>query len=322
MSESLAGTSASAFTMGAADPRAVEAAVERLRAAYSPLPDKPEETPEAAVAALWHRAAGSAWSADRARQVPLPSLDAAGSARFESLLERRIAGEPLAYLTGRQQFLGLELLADPAALIPRRETELLARQAIAMLHALPEEPEGPLVIDVCTGGGNVALAIAAHVPRARVLCADLSPEAAALARRNAELCGFGARVDVRVGDLLQPFDGGEFAGRVAIVTCNPPYIPTRSLERLPGEIAGHEPRLAFDGGPLGLSIVHRLVQDAPRYLRPGGAVMFEVGRGQGALLLGRIGRGGRFVEVAGVPDTANEVRVIVARVGHPAAPVT
>src|SRR5690606_16183300 len=128
----------------------------------------------------------------------------------DALLERRIAGVPLAHLTGRQQFLGLDLLAGPQALIPRAETELLGRAAIE----LARESGAALAIDVCTGCGNLALALAHHIDGLRVHGADLSAEAIALARRNAAALALDGRVGFRDGDLLSPFDTPDFHGRV------------------------------------------------------------------------------------------------------------
>ena len=156
-----------------------------LDARLKTLPDKPEETARATLAALWHLAAGTALSVQAAQERVLPMLDSAGESRLQQFIARRLSGEPLAYITGRQRFLGHEMLADRAALIPRQETELLAGTAIAAGRALlPLRPK-PLVMDVCTGSGNVALALAVALPSATVCAADLSAEAVDLARRNA-----------------------------------------------------------------------------------------------------------------------------------------
>ena len=247
----------------------------RLAGALERLPDKPEETVEATLAALWLAACGRPCSAAAAADTPLPVLDADATWRLGALVERRLDGAPLAHLTGRQRFMGLEMLAGPEALVPRVETELLARTALAHLPS-----SGALVADVCTGSGNVAIAIAHHAPRARVWAADLSEEAVALARRNAASLGLAERVSFRVGDLLAPFDDGELRGRIDLVTCNPPYISSAKVDAMPRETSGHEPRLAFDGGPLGIRILRRVAMEAPRFLAPGGLLALEVGLGQ------------------------------------------
>ena len=288
-------------------------ALARLEAGLSRLPDKPEETVEATLAALWHAAAGVRLSAVAAAAPPLPALDDEARARFDELLARRLSGAPLAHITGRQRFMGLELEAAGEALIPRRETEILGRAAVERLHALARETPAPLVVDVCTGSGNLALALAHHEPSARVWGADLSESAVALARRNAASLGLDARVQFRAGDLLAPFDSGEFVGRVDLLVCNPPYISTAKVETMAPEIAQHEPRLAFDGGPLGIRILTRLVQEAPRFVRAGGWLAFEVGAGQGRGVRRRLEGHGAWEDVAGFADDAGEVRVLAAK---------
>lgn len=284
----------------------------RVEAGVRALPDKPDETADATVAALWLAAAGRPLSAEAAIGADLPALDADGAARLDELLRRRLAGSPLAHLTGRSRFMGLEMLAGPAALIPRRETELVGRAALERLRALCDERSSATLVDVCTGSGNLALALAHHEPRARVFAADLSGEAVELARRNASLLGLGDRVEVRTGDLLEPFDAS-FDARVDLVTCNPPYISSAKVDAMPREISGHEPRLAFDGGPLGIRILDRLIRDAQRLLRPGGWLAFEVGLGQGRGLRRRLEQRGTYTDLREVADGAGEVRALVAR---------
>jgi release factor glutamine methyltransferase len=284
---------------------------ERLTAGWSPLPDKPEETPESTLRALWYTAAGEARSAEAARLGDLPPLDTAALATLDALIDRRLGGVPLAHLTGRQRFMDLEMLAAAGALVPRKETELLGEAAIELAH---EADRGEAtVVDVCTGCGNIALAVARHVPDARVFGADLSEEAIALARRNAAWLGLEQRVDFRAGDLLAPFDDAEFVGRVDLLTCNPPYISSAKVGQMAAETAAHEPRLAFDGGPLGVTILMRLLQEAPRFLRAGGWLAFEVGLGQGPALVRRLKAAGAWSEVREKADDKGAVRVILAR---------
>jgi release factor glutamine methyltransferase len=287
---------------------------DRLAAGSSPLPDKPEETPESTLRALWYTAAGQARSAQAALLGDLPPLDAAALVALDALIDQRLGGVPLAHLTGRQHFLDLEMLAAPAALVPRKETELLGRAAIDLACEIGQQSaEGATVVDVCTGCGNIALAVARHVPDARVFGADLSEEAVALARRNAAWLGLEQRVDFRAGDLLAPFDDAEFTGRVDLLTCNPPYISSAKVGQMAAETAAHEPRLAFDGGPLGVTILMRLLQEAPRFLREGGWLAFEVGLGQGPALVRRLKAAGSWSEVREIADDKGAARVVLAR---------
>lgn len=295
------------------EPGLREACLARLQAELQTLPDKPEETPESTLAALWHAAALRPVSAELAVTLALPRLDAAGTQRLQALLDARLAGTPLAHLTRRQRFMGLEMLAGPQALIPRRETELLARRAFALLARRERGAGAPLVLDVCTGSGNVAAALAALVPSARVLAADLSEDAIALAHDNLVQLGLAERVALRVGDLLAPFDEEPFIGRIDVLTCNPPYISAPRRSAMANEIAAHEPSLAFDGGPLGVSILMRLIREAPRFLKSGGWLVFEVGAGQGTPMRKRLLASGDWSEVDCDADEHGEIRVLSAR---------
>ncbi len=292
-----------------------------LASGLKTLADKPEETVGTTLAALWHAAAGRPLSVQRARCEALPALDADGAARLRALLSRRMQGAPLAHLTGRQQFMGVELLASAEALIPREETALLGRAALELLReAMPGDRDAK-VIDVCTGSGNLALALAWHEPRARVWGADLSAEAVALARRNAAQLALGDRVEFRCGDLLAPFESPEFFGRVDLLVCNPPYISSGKVDGMPDEIIGHEPRLAFDGGALGIRILQRLITHAPLFLRAGGWLAFEVGLGQGRGIRQRLEKQGGYIDIREVRDQNGEVRALAGRARPPLADV-
>jgi release factor glutamine methyltransferase len=296
----------------AAGAKAYVLRVDELARGLSTLADKPEETPDTTLRALWHLACGNCLSAEAAAETRLPTLDSGAEKRLAELIRQRIAGVPLAHLTGRQRFMGIELLAGKEALIPRHETELLGRGALDLLRRIAGEQVRPLVIDVCTGSGNLALALARHVNSARVFAADLSADAVALARRNAQWLGLGDRVEVREGDLLAPFEQAEFFGNVDLLTCNPPYISSKKVDGMPGEIVGFEPRLAFDGGPLGVKILQRLVREAPRYLKTGGWLAFEVGFGQGRAVMQRLKHTGAYSRVESVSDASGEIRAILA----------
>jgi release factor glutamine methyltransferase len=254
-----------------------------------------------------------ALSVEAATAAPLPVLDAFGETRLIELTEARIAGVPLAHLTERQRFMQLDLLAGRQALIPRRETELLAHAALGVLRRSSPGREMRIVIDVCTGSGNLALALAHHEASALVFASDLSDDAIGLARRNIDHLGLADRVEVRTGDLLAPFDEPRFHASVDLLVCNPPYISSPKIAALPGEIGDHEPRLAFDGGPLGVRILQRLIRESPRFLKPGGWLAFEVGLGQGPAVLKRLRSQGDFDLIESVTDADGEIRVALAR---------
>jgi release factor glutamine methyltransferase len=305
---------------------------ERLATGLNLLPDKPEESPESTLRALWHTAAGNPRSAAAALDDELPELPANSPSlqALEHFVARRLAGEPLAHITGRQRFMGLEMLSGPQALIPRAETEQLARASIDLLQQ-PGMQQRARVIDVCTGCGNLAFAIAHHVADAEVFGTDLSADAIAFAERNGIHLGLQARVELRTGDLLASFETPGFLGHVDLIVSNPPYIASAKVghadlivcappyirsskaEQMAGEIAHHEPRLAFDGGPFGVTILMRLIEDAPRFLRADGWLAFEVGLGQGPALVKRLQRDDAFREVRALADENGAIRVILAQ---------
>ncbi|OBZ95146.1 methyltransferase [Pararhizobium polonicum] len=205
------------------------------------------------------------------------------------------------------RFMGVDLELAAGVLVPREETELLGRTAVGLIEG---RIDNPLVIDMCCGSGNLALAIATHIPSARLWACDLTDETVALALRNAERCGFSSRVRVMQGDLFSGLAGENLEGQVDLIVCNPPYISTQRLESDSAHLLDNEPREAFDGGPYGISIHQRLVRDALAYLKPGGWLAFEFGEGQhrqAAALLARA-RGyepARFAQdAAGLPRVA------------------
>ena len=277
------------------------------------LEDKPEETPVSTLRALWFKAAGDPKSTQAAQSGDLPALSAAQQATLKELVDKRLSGVPLAHITGRQQFMGVELLAGPEALVPRKETELVGNAALQVLLEMESKIGPTLVIDVCTGAGNLAIAFASNAKQSKVFAADLSDDAVGLAKKNSEFAGVQDRVQLRAGDLLNPFDEAPFLGSVDLLTCNPPYISSAKVENMHEEIANYEPRLAFDGGPFGIKILQRLIKDAPRFLKPGGWLAFEVGLGQGPAWVQRLTKTGKFVDIRSVEDAAGEVRAIVGQ---------
>lgn len=273
------------------------------------LPDKPEETAASALRALWYTAAGEPRSAEAAT-LPLPALEGAAEAKLLTLIRERLAGVPLAHLTRRQHFMGLEFITGPAALVPRKETELLASVAHSKLG---EAGAAPLAIDVCTGSGNIAVSLAHLHPRATVYASDLSEDAVALARLNAELNRVQDRVIFSAGDLFANLPRETLAGKADVVVCNPPYISSAKVVGMAAEISQFEPRLAFDGGAFGLTIVTRLMREAPEFMKPGGWLCFEIGKGQGKFLANSLSKVGCYDSIDPATDTSGEIRVLAAR---------
>jgi release factor glutamine methyltransferase len=280
---------------------------------WSPLPDKPEETPHCLLSALWHSASGVRLSAELAKRMnTLPSLDSDTHKRLRTLLELRKSGVPLAHLTERQHFLGLELLAGPYALIPRKETEILGRAVLVKLKSLAVERGQLMVMDLCTGSGNLALAYANYEPAASVYGADISGDAITLAKRNAVHLGLQEHIDFIQGDMFAPFENGAI-GKWDIISCNPPYISKAKVPLMHQEISRFEPEVAFNGGPLGISILAKLLRNAPRFLKPHSWLAFEVGLGQGDFFVKNLRNNPAFCEIEPQTDAAGNIRAILAR---------
>jgi len=277
------------------------------------LADKPEESPESALRALWYLAAGDPRAVERCLDDKLPTLSKESEIRLRNFFHEHLQGVPLAHLTGRQQFMGIEMLVGPEALIPRKETEILGTAVLKILRVIVSELGQANVIDLCTGSGNLALALAYHEPNCRIFAADLSPDAVSLAQRNAIHLSLQDRVTFSVGDLFAPFDSEQFVGLTDLVVCNPPYITSQRVSEMPSEVSNHEPRLAFDGGPLGLSIVLRLISEAPKYLKHGGWLGFEVGLGQAKFIRQRLERNNEYGEIQTLSDKDGNERVLLAR---------
>lgn len=186
-------------------------------------------------------------------------------------VKRRATGEPLQYVTGEVAFRHIVVKVRPGVLIPRPETEVLAGEVLSAIAGVVE----PLVADVCTGSGCIALAIAHENPAARLWATDISQIAVNVAAENAERLGIADRVTVALGDLLASLPE-ELLGRLDVVVSNPPYVPSADVPELPAEVAGFEPHLALDGGPDGLDVYRRLLTEARSWLKPGGLLAVEL----------------------------------------------
>ena len=215
------------------------------------------------------------------------------------------------YRTGEAVFAGLALHVARGALVPRAETELLAETAIALLRSSGNP--SPRVVDMCCGSGNLACAIAHHLPGARVWASDLTDGCIEVARTNVSKLALGDRVNVSQGDLFAGLAGLRLEGSIDMVVCNPPYISAAKLTGEAAHLLEHEPREAFDGGPYGLSIHQRVVRDALLFLRPAGHLLFEIGFGQDRQVKILFDRARGYEEVRMVANAASELRVALGR---------
>jgi release factor glutamine methyltransferase len=216
---------------------------------------------------------------------------------LESMTARRLTGEPLDWITGTTAFCGLELHLEPGVYVPRPHTELIARRAATLL------PVAGTAIDVCTGSGAIAAVLKAHRPGARVLASDVDERAVRCARANG--------VDASLGDLFAPLPRD---GPADVVTGVPPYVPTSELATLQRDTFTFESARAYAGGADGADLLRRVIAEAPSVLRPGGALVLEVGGDQPRLLEADLARHG-YTRVALIADGDGDVRGIEATLG-------
>jgi release factor glutamine methyltransferase len=228
-------------------------------------------------------------------------------ASYRGLVQRRIAGESVAYILGRKEFWSLDLQVDARVLVPRPDTETLVEQALELLKAMPDKGRPPRVADIGTGSGALALALKKERPGDEIFAVDISPDALEVARGNANRLGFD--ITFLQGDLVSPL-----AGPFDLIASNPPYIPSQDIAGLSPEVR-REPSLALDGGADGLVLVRRLASDARKILAPGGALAMEIGAGQAASVM-EILRGEGYAGIGARRDLAGIERVVFGRLGE------
>ena len=219
-------------------------------------------------------------------------------------MERRLAGEPVAYLIGEWEFYGLTLDVTPDVLIPRMDTEVLAERAILLARAAGE---GARVLDLCAGSGCVGLAVAANVPTCRVVLADVSEAALKICKGNVRRNELNARVTCVQADALQKPDAALWD--FDVIACNPPYIPTGDLAGLDVSVRDYEPRSALDGGADGLDFYRAIAAQWGSALRLGGSLLFEVGINQAMDVAALLERSG-FEDIQSTQDTQGIPRVV------------
>jgi release factor glutamine methyltransferase len=273
--------------------------IDLYREGVALLGGRPQDVLEAKVLLL--RAA--ALTEERFLAGPERPCPAAAEARYRRLLGRRLEGVPLAYLTGSREFWSIPFKVTPSVLVPRPETEVLVEKVLEL-----SSRESETIVDVGTGSGCIAVALAKELPRARIEAVDVSERALRVAAANA------ARHKVRTvtfrrSNLLSAFRGT--GAKFDFIVSNPPYIARGEWDGLPAEVRDWEPRRALLAGESGLEIVERLVRRAGAFLRPGGYLIFEIGESQRDRVLGLFGR--RWTEIETAWDLAGKPRVITAR---------
>lgn len=249
------------------------------------------------------RAAGCVFAEDEAE---LLISGARSPGHLNSMLDRRIAGQPLEHVLGWADFCGLRIAVEPGVFVPRRRTGFLARQAVTLARG---RPTGAVVVELCCGSGAVAAALVAALPRIQVYAVDIDAQAVRCARRNLAA----AQARVYQGDLYQPLPR-DLRGRVDILVANAPYVPTEAVGLLPPEARLYEPREALDGGPDGLDVLRRVIAASSRWLAPAGHLLVEAGAKQAPELADTVARSGLAPQVIRCDDWDATVVVGTMRV--------
>lgn len=226
--------------------------------------------------------------------------------KIRDLIKRRLAGEPMAYLTGEQEFWSLPFAVDRRVLVPRKDTETLIEAVLASVGDRAAPLRG---LDLGAGSGAIVVTLARELPSSRWWATDISPDAAALARANADRHGVADRVTIEVGDLLAPVAS---LAPFDLVVSNPPYVRTSDIASLSPEVRA-EPILALDGGPDGLAVLRRLITSLPAAVAPAGLVALEHGADQGPAVRALLDATSAFTPAETRPDLAARPRVTLAR---------
>lgn len=205
-------------------------------------------------------------------------------------------------------FMGVKLRLAPGVLVPRSETEILGHAALK----LAREIRASRIIDVCCGSGNLSCALAANLPEAIVWSLDLSDQCVGTTSINVHDLALGDRVKVMKSDLFSALQNTDLAGKVELIVCNPPYIPTKSLETEKRSLLENEPREAFDGGPYGINIIQRLIKDAANFLRGDCPLCFEFGAGQDAMVKRLLDRSELYHSIRFASDANGIARVAIS----------
>ena len=237
-------------------------------------------------------------------------------AYFE-LIERRASGEPMQYITGVQEFMGLTFNVNPNVLIPRQDTETMVEDALEVLQkgtlrgeVFVEKPNFKDVLDLCTGSGAIGVSIAKLNGNVKVTCSDLSEKALETAKGNAIANGLKS-VKFEQGDLFSPFCGKLGKKKFDFIISNPPYIESEVIPTLQTEVKDHEPMMALDGGVDGLDFYRQIALEAPNHLKKGGVLMMEIGYNQGEAVCQLLEESEKFQKVLCLKDLAHKDRIVV-----------
>ena len=240
--------------------------------------------------------------------------------KYFELIDRRSKGEPVQYIMGSQEFMGLEFIVNENVLIPRQDTETLVEDALEIINTGTLRGEDMDVkrkewdiLDLCTGSGAIGVSLARIANKVNVTCSDISEGAIKVAKENAQKHGVAKSVKFEQGDLFKPFSKHFRKQKFDMIISNPPYIKSSIIPTLQKEVCEHEPLSALDGGESGLDFYERIVSGVGSHLRKSGVLLLEIGHDQGEAVSGLLSRNGEFTSIRVLKDLANRDRIVFAK---------
>lgn len=240
--------------------------------------------------------------------------------KYFELIDRRSNGEPVQYIMGSQEFMGLEFIVNENVLIPRQDTETLVEDALEIINTGTLRGEDMDVkrkewdiLDLCTGSGAIGVSLARIANKVNVTCSDISEGAIKVAKENAQKHGVAKSVKFEQGDLFKPFSKHFRKQKFDMIISNPPYIKSSIIPTLQKEVCEHEPLSALDGGESGLDFYERIVSGVGSHLRKSGVLLLEIGHDQGEAVSGLLSRNGEFTSIRVLKDLANRDRIVFAK---------
>ena len=240
--------------------------------------------------------------------------------KYFELIDRRSKGEPVQYIMGSQEFMGLEFIVNENVLIPRQDTETLVEDALEIINTGTLRGEDMDVkrkewdiLDLCTGSGAIGVSLARIANKVNVTCSDISEGAIKVAKENAQKHGVAKSVKFEQGDLFKPFSKHFRKQKFDMIISNPPYIKSSVIPTLQKEVCEHEPLSALDGGESGLDFYEKIVSGVGSHLRKSGVLLLEIGHDQGEAVSGLLSRNGEFTSIRVLKDLANRDRIVFAK---------
>lgn len=240
--------------------------------------------------------------------------------KYFELIDRRSKGEPVQYIMGSQEFMGLEFIVNENVLIPRQDTETLVEDALEIINTGTLRGEDMDIkrkewdiLDLCTGSGAIGVSLARIANKVNVTCSDISEGAIKVAKENAQKHGVAKSVKFEQGDLFKPFSKHFRKQKFDMIISNPPYIKSSIIPTLQKEVCEHEPLSALDGGESGLDFYERIVSGVGSHLRKSGVLLLEIGHDQGEAVSGLLSRNGEFTSIRVLKDLANRDRIVFAK---------